>query len=233
MDQEKRVGEIIHEESATAYITLSHEIAGLGLCERENASILNACLRPLAEQTVGALQKALPPSAPFFLTKNAGTLLSAEDSSRWPVLTFASGPTNSMLGAAHLSGIKNGIVIDIGGTSMDIGVIVDGRPRQTHVVGAPFFTLSFFLKHLLKNVRLIDDIRVNIAVPDIVSLPVGGGTVIRVNHEEKSVQVGPDSVAYHLEQAALAFGGQTITGTDIALAAGLATEVNFGLERTF
>ncbi|CAF1056964.1 unnamed protein product [Rotaria sordida] len=208
MDQEKRVEEIIREESPTAYVTLSHEIAGLGLSERENASILNACLRPLAKQTIEALQGSLPSNVPCFLTRNAGTLLSSEDSIRWPVFTFVSGPTNSMIGAAYLSGIKNGIVIDIGGTSMDIGVIVNGRPRQTHA-----------------NVRLIDDIRVNIAVPDTVSLPLGGGTVIHVNEKDESVQVGPDSVGYRLDQEALAFGGQTITGTDIALAAGLVTEI--------
>lgn len=146
VDQEERVGQIIREESTTAYITLSHEISGLGLSERENASILNACLRPLATQTIEALQNALPEDIPFFLTKNTGTLLSSEDSKRWPVFTFASGPTNSMLGAAYLSGIKNGIVIDVGGTSMDIGVIVNGRPRQTHAVS---FSYSYFLNDFL------------------------------------------------------------------------------------
>ena len=138
-DQEIRVGEIIREESATAFITLSHEIGGLGLSERENVAILNACLRPLAVRTIGALKASLPPNVPLFLTKNTGTLLSAEDSTRWPVFTFASGPTNSMIGAAHLSGIKDGIVIDVGGTSVDFGVIVNGRPRQTHAVS---FVLS-------------------------------------------------------------------------------------------
>jgi N-methylhydantoinase A/oxoprolinase/acetone carboxylase beta subunit len=147
-DQEERVGEIIREESATAYITLSHEIAGIGICERENASILNACLRPLARQTIGALQAALPPGVPFFLTKNTGTLLSSEDSTRWPVFTFTSGPTNSMVGAAYLSGIKNGIVIDVGGTSLDIGIIVDGRPRQTHAVSF-LFSFVFFIRYLI------------------------------------------------------------------------------------
>lgn len=140
-DQEKRVAEIIREESSTAYITLSHEIAGLGLSERENASILNACLRPLAKQTIDALKAALPAHVPCFLTRNDGTLLSSEDASRWPVFTFASGPTNSMIGAAYLSGIKNGIVIDIGGTSLDIGVIFNGRPRQTQAVGPLFINL--------------------------------------------------------------------------------------------
>ncbi|CAF3567449.1 unnamed protein product [Rotaria sp. Silwood1] len=226
IDQEERAGEIIREESAIAYITLSHEIAGLGLSERENASILNACLRPLATRTIGALQDALPSGVPFFLTKNTGTLLSAEDSTRWPVFTFASGPINSMIGAAYLSGINNGIVIDIGGTSFDIGVIADGRPRQTHAVSSLCsFSFSFSINHILKNMRLIDDIRVNVTVPDTLSLPLGGGTVIHINEKDESIQVGPDSVGYRLEQEALAFGGQTVTGTDIALAAGLATGI--------
>lgn len=129
---------MIHEEYPNAYITLSHEIAGLGLAERENASILNACLRPLATQTIGALQNVLPSGVPFFLTKNNGTLLSAKDSTQWPIFTFASGSTNSMVGAAYLSGIKDAIVIDVGGTSTDIGVIVNGRPRQTYAVGFSF-----------------------------------------------------------------------------------------------
>lgn len=79
---------------------------------------------------------------------------------------------------------------------------------------------------LLKNVRLVDDIRVNLSISDTVSLPLGGGTVIHADQHDGSVQIGPDSVAYRLEQEALAFGGQTITGTDIALAAGLVTGVS-------
>lgn len=74
---------------------------------------------------------------------------------------------------------------------------------------------------------MIDDIRVNVTVPDTFSLPLGGGTVVRITDESNaSVQVGPDSVAYRLDQEALAFGGRTMTGTDIALAAGLATGVS-------
>ena len=49
---------------------------------------------------------------------------------QFPVLTFSSGPTNSMRGAAFLSGLKDAIVIDIGGTSTDVGVLKDGFPRE-------------------------------------------------------------------------------------------------------
>ena len=83
------------------------------------------------------------------------------------------------------------------------------------------------------NVKLIDDVRVNVTIPDILSLPLGGGTIIRVNEKDGSVQVGPDSVAYRLEQEALAFGGQIITGTDIALAAGLVTGVRLSFSNKY
>ena len=54
---------------------------------------------------------------------------------------------------------------------------------------------------------------------------MGGGTVIHVNQNDGTVQVGPDSVAYRLVHEALAFRGETITSTDVALAVGLARDV--------
>ena len=57
-------------------------------------------------------------------------LSSAERTLHLPVFTFASGPTNSMRGAAFLSGIQDAIVIDIGGTTTDVGVLKEGFPRQ-------------------------------------------------------------------------------------------------------
>ena len=57
-------------------------------------------------------------------------LRSAERIRHLPVYTFASGPTNSMRGAAFLSGTKDAIVIDIGGTTTDVGLIKGGFPKQ-------------------------------------------------------------------------------------------------------
>ena len=65
---------------------------------------------------------------PALFHKNDGTLISAEQVNRLPVLTFACGPTNSMRGAAFLSGIKNGLVADVGGTTMDVGEVQNGFP---------------------------------------------------------------------------------------------------------
>jgi len=58
-------------------------------------------------------------------------LFSEERAKEFPVLTFASGPTNSMRGAAHLSKVQDAIVVDIGGTTTDVGVLCKGFPRQS------------------------------------------------------------------------------------------------------
>ena len=108
-------------------MTKSTDIGRLGLLERENAAIINGALRPLAAEVVDsflALAKELDLQCPLYFTKNDGTLISADRVSRLPVLTFACGPTNSMRGAAFLSGIKNGLVADVGGTT-------HGRGRGT------------------------------------------------------------------------------------------------------
>ncbi|MCC6313151.1 MAG: hydantoinase/oxoprolinase family protein, partial [Thermomicrobiales bacterium] len=98
-EMEERAARILLEETPDLEITLSGEIGRVGLLERENAAILNACLRPLARETIAAFERAIADlgiAAPLYLTQNDGTLMSAEFAERYPVLTFASGPTNSM-----------------------------------------------------------------------------------------------------------------------------------------
>lgn len=64
-------------------------------------------------------------------TLNLCTFLSSETKAKeLPVLTISSGPTNSMRGAAFLSGVEDAVVIDIGGTTTDVGVIKSGFPRE-------------------------------------------------------------------------------------------------------
>ena len=55
---------------------------------------------------------------------------SADEAVHFPVFTFSSGPTNSMRGAAFLSGLRDAIVVDIGGTTTDVGVLKNGFPRE-------------------------------------------------------------------------------------------------------
>ena len=121
---ERQAGEIITAAVPGAHVTRSSDIGRIGLLERENAAIMNACLRDLSKTVMGAFRAALDRTGirgRFFLTQNDGTLMDAGFAERFPVLTFASGPTNSMRGAAFLSGVQEAIVVDIGGTTTDVG----------------------------------------------------------------------------------------------------------------
>lgn len=203
-EMERRAGEILVEEIPDLDVTLSSEIGRIGLLERENAAILNASLRDLARSVVQSFRSALDGlgiSAPFYVSQNDGTLMASEFAEAYPILTFASGPTNSMRGAALLSGVRDAVVVDIGGTTSDVGVLVNGFPREAST-----------------EVQ-IGEVRTNFRMPDIVSIGLGGGSIVRTG---ESLTIGPDSVGYELPQRALVFGGDTLTTTDIAVAAGLA-----------
>jgi N-methylhydantoinase A/oxoprolinase/acetone carboxylase beta subunit len=199
---EERAAEIIKEEIPGVFITLSSEIGRIGLLERENAAILNGCLRQVAAEVVGGFRAALDElhiSSPFFFTQNDGTLMNSEFAERYPVLTLACGPTNSMRGAAFLSGLKDAVVVDVGGTTSDVGMLVQGFPREA------------------SRAVQVGQIRTNFRMPDVLSIGLGGGSIVRFNG---AATIGPDSVGYELETRARVFGGDTMTVTDIAVAAG-------------
>jgi N-methylhydantoinase A/oxoprolinase/acetone carboxylase beta subunit len=203
---ELEAARILGEACPGAAITISAPIGRLGLLERESATILNSALLPLARRTVAGLRQGLAErglACPFFLSQNDGTLLDAEQVQRFPVLTFASGPTNSMRGAAFLTGHDDAIVVDVGGTTTDVGLLRNGFPRQASM-----------------NVD-IGGVRTNFRMPDLFSIGLGGGT--RIRQEAVGLRIGPDSVGYAITSEALVFGGKTLTASDIAVAAGRAS----------
>jgi len=203
---EQQAAEILAEElGPDIAISLSHEIGRIGLLERENATIINAALRELATHIVDGLAASVTGhgvTAPLFLSQNDGTLMDVDFARRYPVATFASGPTNSMRGAALLSGLETCAVVDVGGTTSDVGVLTHGFPREatTEVEVA--------------------GIRTNFRMPDVLSIGIGGGSHVKDGPE--GVTVGPESVGYRLTKDARIFGGSVLTASDIAVAAGRA-----------
>jgi N-methylhydantoinase A/oxoprolinase/acetone carboxylase beta subunit len=203
---ELRAAEILSAElGPDVAISLSHEIGRIGLLERENATVINAALRELATHIVDGLASSVAGhgiSAPLFLSQNDGTLMDVDFARRYPVATFASGPTNSMRGAALLSGLETCAVVDVGGTTSDVGVLTHGFPREATTEVS------------------VAGIRTNFRMPDVLSIGIGGGSLVR---QDGRVTVGPQSVGYRLTEEALVFGGSTLTATDVAVAAGRAS----------
>ena len=207
-DHEIRAAEICREVMGEdVHISISSEIGSMGLIERENATILNAALYKVAERFTEGFAYSLAQegvtNAEIYLSQNDGTLMTMEYARRYPILTVACGPTNSIRGASYLSRLDNAIVIDVGGTTTDLGVIQNGFPRESGVAVT------------------IGGVRTNFRMPDVYSIGLGGGSIVR-ERPDGSVTVGPDSVGYEITKKALVFGGDTFTATDVAVRLGMA-----------
>lgn len=206
-DQERRTAEIVHETLGKDFpVSLSCDIGSVGLVGRENATILNTALFTVIDKVTQGFSKALEregiTNSQEYLCQNDGTLMSLDFASRYPILTIGSGPTNSIRGAAYLSGLQNALVLDIGGTTSDIGALVNGFPRESS-----------------KSVD-VGGVDTNFRMPDVLSVGLGGGSIVRVQ-DNGTVTVGPDSVGYAITEKAKVFGGDTLTATDIAVRMGL------------
>ncbi len=199
---ERAAAAIVAEEAPSAAITLSSDLGRIGLLERENVALMNAALTRLASRTVSAFARALAGSgvaAPLYITLNDGTVADAAFATRFPVLAFASGATNSMRGAAYLSGLSEAMVVDVGGTTTDVGALRQGFPRQANAV-----------VH-------IGGVRTLFRMPDLMSIGLGGGSIVDL----AGPSVGPRSVGYRLPTDGRVFGGDVLTATDIGVASGL------------
>ena len=212
---EERAAAILAAECPDATVTLSHRLGRIGLLERENAALLNAALADLAKVTIDGFRAAIAASGidtPLFITQNDGTVMAAETAMALPVMSFASGATNSMRGAAFLSGLKDAMIVDVGGTSSDVGQLRSGFPREAN------------------SVVEIGGVRTLFRMPDLYSIGLGGGSIVRSagvppaggRDGRGPIAVGPESVGFRLTQEALVFGGATVTATDAAVKAGVA-----------
>ena len=199
---ERRAAELITKVIPDAVITCSSDLGRIGLLERENAGLLNAALADLSRETIAAFEKSIRDSgiaAPLFITQNDGTVAEASQARRLPVYSFASGATNSMRGAAYLSGLQDAMVIDVGGTTTDVGQLKNGFPREAN------------------SVVKVGGVRTLFRMPDLLSIGLGGGSHVQLD----PLKVGPLSVGYKLLKDGIAFGGKQLTTTDIAIASGV------------
>lgn len=200
---EERASEIVREVLGNELpVSLSSEIGSMGLLERENATILNASVVNVAKTTINSFINALKEEgvdAKVFLGQNDGTLMSVEYALKYPILTVACGPTNSLRGASYLTGRSDAVVVDVGGTTTDVGALVSSFPRESSLAVE------------------IGGARTNFRMPDLVSVGLGGGTIIRIK-DNGDFTIGPDSVGYQLTKKAIVFGGDTLTATDIVVA---------------
>ncbi|MBM4235883.1 MAG: hydantoinase/oxoprolinase family protein [Firmicutes bacterium] len=129
--QEIEVGELIR--SLTGYpVVEAHQLStDLGMQERTVTAVLNARLMPLITDLMNSVKQGmerLQIEAPLMVVRGDGSLISEKKAREKPIETILSGPAASIIGALTLTGVQEGIVIDMGGTTTDVAVLRDGRP---------------------------------------------------------------------------------------------------------
>ncbi len=136
-------------------VVCGHELSSdLGFSERAVTAIMNANLLPAIRELIDSVKRVFSERgicAPLMIVKGDGSLMSEESAVERPVETIISGPAASIIGARTMTGIDDAVVIDMGGTTTDIGILRNGRPvispdgasiagKNTKVLAANIFT---------------------------------------------------------------------------------------------
>ena len=157
--------------------------SGLGFNERAITSVMNARLIPVIDEllkSVSAVLKEFRIDTPLMVVRGDGSIMSEAMARERPIETILSGPASSINGANQLAGCLDSIVVDIGGTTTDIGVIRDGRP------------------HLDPEGAIIGGYRTRVMAAEITTAGLGGDSRVILNGEKlymSSLKVMPICVA--------------------------------------
>ncbi|RUY90073.1 hydantoinase/oxoprolinase family protein, partial [Mesorhizobium sp. M7A.F.Ca.CA.001.12.2.1] len=131
-EHEVAVRDVIRERTGLP-VTCSHELSSkLGGPRRAMTTLLNARLISMIDRLVDATEGFLARRgivAPLMVVRGDGALITAEFARARPIETILSGPAASLVGARYMTGIDDGVVSDIGGTTTDIAVLDGGRLR--------------------------------------------------------------------------------------------------------
>jgi N-methylhydantoinase A len=205
---EVALANILRRELPAVAVSVSHEVAReIREYERTSTTVLDAYIKQQVVDYVGRLRTGLQSAgihAPLMIANSSGGVSSVEMVAHAPVQMIASGPAGAAVGAAHLGGelgIENLVVADVGGTSFDVSLVVDGAARlatETEVLG------------YVARLRTID----------IRSVGAGGGSIARVD-AGGLLHVGPESAGAEPGPMCFRKGGTEPTVTDAAVIAGL------------
>lgn len=204
---EIRAAQIVREVMPEAYVSLSSEVLPeYREFERFSTTVINAYVGPrmdrYLEKFVSRLQAIGMTSAPRTIHSNGG-LMSVDTVRAFPVRTCLSGPAAGVVGAAQVagaSGYPNIVTFDVGGTSTDVSLVLEGRPA---------FTTS----------RLVADYPVRTPMLDINVIGAGGGSIAGLD-DAGALKVGPRSAGAHPGPVAYGRGGTEPTTTDANLVLG-------------
>ncbi|WP_236792963.1 hydantoinase/oxoprolinase family protein [Amycolatopsis sp. GM8] len=208
--------DVLAEVAPGVAVTLSHELSReYREYERTSTAVLDAYVKPIVRRYLEDLEGELARrgfGGRFLMTRSGGGAMTVGTAREQPVSLILSGPAGGVIGAAafaELVGEPNLITIDMGGTSLDASLILDGEPvlhQGAEFEGLPINTPSLYIH----------------------TIGAGGGSIAYLD-EAGALQVGPRSAGAEPGPASYGRGGTVPTFTDAVLAIGyLGTEVPLG-----
>ncbi len=207
--QEQRVKEIVTPILGDLSICISSEILPeYREYERFSTTVLNAYLMPVMHRYLTTLEEGLRgedpalmmrigPKVPVMIMESSGGVMTAKIAREKPVYTVLSGPAGGVVASAfigQLTGFQNLITIDMGGTSTDISLILNGKP-------------------ILTSEGNIEGIPIRVPIIDINAIGAGGGSIAWID-EGGALKVGPQSAEAVPGPACYDQGGDQPTITD-------------------
>jgi N-methylhydantoinase A len=202
---EQRLAEIVREGAPNVFVTISSELVPiLGEYERASTTSINSYLGPVIHRYIDGLEKSIRDygyDGPISIMESGGGVLPAREAAFQAANLLTSGPAGGVLASQKLGerlGFKNIITSDMGGTSFDVGLIVDGQP-------------------ILATSREVGRFHVALPAIKVTAIGAGGGSIARVRGGH--LTVGPDSAGAEPGPVCFGRGGTdpTITDADVVL----------------
>jgi N-methylhydantoinase A len=205
-EHEQRLQELVQELAPGVYVSASHEISPRqGEYERTVATVLNSYVGPSSSHYLNKLADELGDrglSRPVLIMQAAGGVVPVDVAIKHPVQTIGSGPAGGVAGTlsiARASGHRNVIATDMGGTSFEVGLIIDGEP-------------------VISSEQVVEQYAFHSQQLDVRSIACGGGSIAWVDPHSGALRVGPQSAGSDPGPACYGRGTQpTVTDADVVL----------------
>jgi len=160
-------------------IVCAHQLTtALGFHERTVTACLNARLLPIIAELLVAVKEVLKEKgirAPLMVVKGDGSLMTEEMTREKPIETILSGPAASIVGAIFLTGVGTALVLDMGGTTTDIAILDNARPRMN------------------REGAIVGGWKTRVEAAEISTFGLGGDSYIQVSKDRK-LKIGPRRV---------------------------------------
>ncbi|MBI3091539.1 MAG: hydantoinase/oxoprolinase family protein [Candidatus Tectomicrobia bacterium] len=212
---EEAIKRLIEARAPQLFVTLSSDIAPIMKeYERTATTVINSYLGPVTQRYMMSLQKQLEARklrSPLAVMQSMGGVIYAEEARQHSVHLLNSGPVGGVIGSlklASLLGLRNVIATDVGGTSFDVGLVVEG---EASYAPSPIFGQYHVLLPMV----------------DIVSIGAGGGSIASLEPETKLLRVGPQSAGASPGPVCYDAGGAEPTVTDADVILGRINPENF------